>query len=64
MQFITKSREDNDMTDRTSVIFITELWRPIRKFVVVMRMRQEIDMNDHIVSLYSKKEIELSWLIW
>ena len=64
MWFITKSRQDNDVTDCTSVIFVVPNYQDWLNNVWCMsKMRQYNDVIDRISMLYIENKTEILWLI-
>lgn len=61
-----KSRQDNDMTNCTSKVYIeieTELSWSIKQNAVYTKTRLDNDVTNRTLVVYAKIEIEISWPI-
>lgn len=63
-----KIRQDNDVTDHTSVCSLHRKWielsKPIGSVPSMRKIRQDNDMTYHIGAVYAQNNTDLPWSIW
>lgn len=63
---MTKTRQDNDVTDCIGLVYCeteTKLWDLFDRVQSMMKTRQDNDLTNCISMVYVEKETKLSWWI-